>query len=357
MIIFSILGILIVLTILWDAFETVILPRRVSRRIRLARMFYRTLWRLWKKGKKLFKSASSNKDYLGYFGPLSLILLLEFWTISLIIGFALINFGLQDLQSNYKENNFITYFLSSGETFFPVGLIDGIPKQPLARFLSIIEAGTGLALLALVIGYLPVLYQGFSRREVNINLLDSHAGSPPNAMYLFEQHSDGNIIDELMPQLEGWEIWCAELLETHISYPVLVYYRSQHDNQSWIATLLMILDASAVILVSKNKTLHNYARSTFAIARHAAVDLTQTFFLTPHPPAQDRLPKEDFQKLRESLKKSGLPLKEDREAEQKLNYLRKLYEPLVYSLSEYFLMPITPFIAKTEVEETWRRTI
>lgn len=357
MILLSIFALAIIVIILWDAFETIILPRRVNRRIRLARIFYRSLWKLWKKGIKLFKSPSYTKNFLSFFGPLSLVLLLEFWTISLIMGFALLNFGLQDFQSKQGDMNFLSYLFASGETFFPVGLVDSIPHEPLARFICIIEAGTGLALLAMVIGYFPVLYQGFSRREVNINLLDSRAGSPPNALYFLQQYSEADIIEELKPQLERWEEWCAELLETHISYPVLAYYRSQHDNQSWIAALLMILDSSAIILASKNKILHTSAKSTFAIARHAAVDLTQAFFLIPHSPSPDRLPSEDYKELRNSLKNSDISLKNETESETKLNYLRKIYEPYIYSLSNYFLMPITPFILKTEIEEAWRRTV
>lgn len=350
MIFFSILGFFIIVIVLGDVFETIVLPRRVSRRIRLARLFYRALWKLWRRGPKLFE--------LGFFGPLSLILLLGFWTIALITGFAFFNFGLQDLQGSHgTEKNFLTYLDASGSTFFPVGIMNARPQQQLGRFVFIIEAGTGFALFALVIGYLPVIYEAFSRREVNINLLDSRAGSPPNALYLIERLSDGNIVEEIKPQLEKWEEWCAELLETHISYPVLAYYRSQHDNQSWVAALLLILDASALILASKNKVLHNYAKSTFAIARHSTIDLAQVFFLTPQSSQHDRLTKKDFKTISKSLKKFGLPLLEESEAEKKLTYLRTLYEPYIQALSSFFLMPITPFISKEEVEETWRRRV
>jgi hypothetical protein len=357
MIFFSLLGFVIILIILWDAFESIILPRRIARQFRLVRIFFRILWTFWRKIKKLIRSAD-RKEYLSYFGPISLILLLSFWAVSLVIGFALFNFGLQTpIQSPHEEKDFLTYLYASGGTFFPVGLIDIYPLEPLGRFFFIIEAGTGFAFLAIVIGYLPVLYQGFSRREVNINLLDSRAGSPPNALHFFQRLNGGNVVEELKPQLETWEVWSAELLETHISYPVLAYYRSQHDNQSWIATLLMILDASALVLVSRDKTLHYYAKATFAIARHAATDLTQTFSLTPHPTHQERLPKEDFKNVSASLKKLGFPLKDERAAEEKLKEIRALYEPYMQTLSDYFLMPITPFVSKKEIEEAWRRNV
>src|SRR5258706_3566567 len=355
---FAFLGIANILVVLVDAFETVILPRRVNRRLRLARIFYRTFWRLWRKEKKLFNAISSTMDYLGFFGPLSLIILISIWALALILGFALVNFGFQtDIFSPHGARDLVTYMYLSGGTFFPVGLADTYPLQVPGKILAIMESGIGFAFLAMVIGYLPVLYQAFSRREVNINLLDSHAGSPPSAIYLLQQLSKGSGAEELKPQLVNWEKWCAELLETHISYPVLAYYRSQHDDQSWVAALLMILDTSTLVLVSENHLLHNLAKSTFAIARHAAVDLTEVFWLTPHSPLLDRMPKQDLVNLMKLLKDSDFSLKEGVKAEEKLIYLRTLYEPYIQSLSSFFLMPITPFVSDGKVQEAWRKNI
>jgi hypothetical protein len=358
MIIFSLIGLIIILVILFDAFETIVLPRRVNRKIRFSRLFYRAFWKIWKKGKKFYKTFSETKSYLGVFGPLSLIILIGTWAVALIFGFAFINFGLQTaITSPHGTKDFITYLYLSGATFFPVGLADTYPLQYIGKLLAIIESGIGFAFLAVVIGYLPMLYQAFSRREVNINLLDSHAGSPPSALYLLEQLSKGDITAELRPQLEKWETWCAELLETQLSYPVLSYYRSQHDDQSWVAALTMILDTSALVLVSKNHYLHSYAKATFAIARHAAVDLTQAYYLNAYAPKADRLSKKDLLKLRKHLKDSGFLLKEETYAEEKLLFLRKLYEPYMKTLSDFFLMPITPFISDGEIQEAWRKNI
>lgn len=358
MIIFTIIGILIILAIFVDAFETIILPRRVNKRIRLSRLYYRGLWRLWKKGKKLFKNSNDTKAYLGVFGPLSLIILISLWAIALIFGFALINFGVQtDIQTPDGVKNFITYFVLSGGTFFPVGIYNTHSIQVQGELLSIIEAGVGFGFLAAVIGYLPVLYQAFSRREVNINLLDSRAGSPPSPVYFFQQLSKETVIDDLKTQLENWELWCAELLETHLSYPVLAYYRSQHDDQSWVAALSMILDTSALVMVSKDHQLHSRAKATFAIARHAAVDLTEAFYLSPQIPDRDRLPVNDLEKLRKIIKLPQLALREGRPAQEKLEFLRQLYEPQTQSLSDFFLMPTTPFIYTGMVQEAWKKEI
>lgn len=358
MIIFSLIGVAVIVIVLVDAFETIILPRRVNRRIRFSRLFYRIFWRIWKKGKKLYKSGNDTKAYLGVFGPLSLIILLSIWAIALIFGFALINFGVQtDIASPHGARDFITYLYLSGGTFFPVELVDTYTLQDPGKFLAIIEGGMGFGFLAIIIGYLPVLYQAFSKREVNINLLDSYAGSPPSALYFLQQFSKGNNIDELKPQLEKWEGWCAELLETHLSYPVLAYYRSQHDDQSWIAALTMILDTSTIILVSKNDSLHTYAKSTFAIARHAAVDLTQAYYLNPQNFPQDKLSKKDIFTLRKLLKESDFSIREGEKNEEKLLFLRNLYEPYIHALSDFFLMSITPLVTERKIEEAWRKNI
>ncbi len=358
MIFYAVLGFILIVVVLVDAFETIILPRRVSRRFRLARIFYKTFWKLWIKEKKLIKDPNKIKAYLGTFGPLSLIILIGIWAILLIFGFSLINYGLQiAIEDPTKTRGFLSYFLVSGGTFFPVELVDTYTLGVEGKLLAIIEGGVGFAFLAMVIGYLPVLYQAFSRREVNINLLDSHAGSPPNALYMLQQLSKNEITEELKSQLQKWELWCAELLETHLSYPVLAYYRSQHDDQSWVAALLMILDASTIVLASNNTKLHSFAKSTFAIARHASADLTQAFFLTPHGPHHERLSKQDLAQIRKLLANSDFSLKEGNKAEEKLLLLRKLYEPQMQALSDYFHMPITPFILQKDLVEAWRKDI
>jgi hypothetical protein len=192
---------------------------------------------------------------------------------------------------------------------------------------------------------------------VSINLLDSHAGSPPSAVYFLQHLAVGDADQELMPQLEKWEIWCAELLETHISYPVLAFYRSQHDDQSWVAALIMILDTAALVLVSEDSKLHANAKSTFAIARHAAIDLTIAFYLSPKPHTVNRMTNKDLITIRALLKKQHFPLRVGKKADEKLLYLRSLYEPYMQALSEFFLMPITPFIVDGEIVEAWRHNV
>src|SRR5439155_6213822 len=183
--------------------------------------------------------------------------------------------------SDGVPSTFITDLYVSGTNFFTLGLGDVIPLTWPARTLTVLQAGMGFAFLAIVIGYLPVIYQAFSRREVFISMLDARAGSPPTAIELLKRHAEGRTLDGLDGLLREWEHWSAELLESHLSYPVLAYFRSQHDNQSWLAALTTILDASSLIMAGLKGRSSSQAKLTFAMARHTVVDLCQVFNAEP----------------------------------------------------------------------------
>src|SRR5205823_12448414 len=143
-----------------------------------------------------------------------------------------------------------------------------------------------------------VLYGAFSQREVNISLLDARAGSPPSAGELLRRQGERQNAEALGQYLRDWETWSAQLMESHLSYPVLCYFRSQHNNQSWLAALTAVLDASALVMVGIDGASRRQAKLTFAMARHAVVDLAQIFNTPPREESVDRLPREDLDRLR-----------------------------------------------------------
>src|SRR5215213_8239698 len=242
------LAVALILVVLFDAFESIVLPRRVTRQWRLIRFFYRLTWVPLSALARRIRSSKRREAYLSLFGPMYLLMLLCVWALGLIAGFAILDWALSSpLNVSPGAVSFGTYLYMSGTTFFTLGLGDVTPKGSAGRVLAVVESGVGFGFLALVIGYLPVIYQGFSRRETNISLLDARAGSPPSGTELLRRH--GHNLDDLALLLREWERWSAEIMETHLSYPVLCYYRSQHDNQSWLAALATILDASAMLIV------------------------------------------------------------------------------------------------------------
>src|SRR5882724_2012687 len=350
-----IVGIWLVFLVLLDAFETVVLPRRVRRVFRLTKLFYRNTWRPWSRLAKKIKSLAIRESFLGYFGPLSLIFLLILWAFGLILAYGLLHWGSgEHVQLSGESVNFWTLLYLSGETFFTLGLGDVVPMTSSERALTVLEGGMGFAFLGLVVGYLPTIYSTFSRREVEISMLDARAGSPPTAAELLGRLGNCPTEDGLDPILRSWERWAAEVLESHISYPQLSFFRSQHSNQSWLGALTIILDTCALLMVEIDGVRNEQAELTFAMARHAVVDLAQVFRSSYNPHAPDRLPASELDRLRASLKKEQLRLREGPEAEQKLKELRLMYEPYAQAMARTLLIDLPPWIHAEKKKDNWQ---
>jgi hypothetical protein len=353
-------GCIIIAAVLLDAFETVVLPRRVTRQFKLTAWFYRRTWIPWRRIAAHIKTFSRQQNFLGYFGPLSLILLMGFWAANLILSFALLQFGIGGHEQLGTEPiTFGRILYHSGETFFTLGYGDIVPTTPGARWLSVLEAGMGFAFLGVVIGYLPVVYASFSRREIQISMLDARAGSPPTATELLVRlvgSSENRAIDQIVLDeiLRDWERWSAELLESHISYPALSFFRSQHSNESWLGALLIMLDVTSLI-VSGIEGIHpGQAKLTYAMARHAAVDLAQVVNARYDPSAPERLTDEEFTRLRGTLAAAGLKLRDTDEARQKLTKLRSMYEPYVHSTARNLMLNLPPWQHPEKTRDNWQ---
>jgi hypothetical protein len=348
-------GAVLLATVLWDAFETIILPRRVSGRIRLTKLFYRTTWIPWRATASLW-SGRKRDALLSFYGPLSLIMLLALWAVGSVISFGLLQWAAGSAMTVVGGGGapgFWSDVYMSGTTFFTLGLGDVVPRTALAKTLTVIEAGTGFAFLAAVIGYFPVIYQGFSRREVAISLLDARAGSPPSASELLWRHRRDPGTAALAELLREWERWAADVLESHLSYPPLAYFRSQHYNESWLAALTTILDASALIMVGLEGWCMRQAELTFAMARHAVVDLAQVFSTPPELPPE-RLTAAQLARLRQRLASGGITLRDRPDFEERLTELRRMYEPYVEALARYLALPLPPWVREVERPDNWQ---
>lgn len=350
-------GAAIFLIVLWDAFEAIILPRRVTRKFRLTRLFFKSTWHVWKFVMCLVPSRKKREALLGFYGPLSLLVLVGVWAVGLVLGFGLMQYGAGSaVVITGGQPSFETDIYLSGTTFFTLGLGDVVPHSGLSRALVVTEAGFGFGFLAAVIGYLPFIYGSFSKREVDISLLDSRAGTPPTAGELLRRHSYPHGQDALGELLKDWELWSAELMESHLSYPVLAYFRSQHDNQSWIASLTAILDTCALVMVGIEGACEKQAELTFAIARHAVVDLSQVFGTAPAQLPHDRLPAEELRRIRDALAQHGMKLLDGEDADRRLHELRRMYEPYIHALAAYLNQSLPPWIPQTKGKDNWQTT-
>jgi len=356
-------GVLCFVAVVLDAFQTIILPQRQKGQLRITRVFFILTWApLAALAPKIVNKRNREFLYAAY-GPLSLILLLVVWAVLLIFGFALMFFALgsplsDTLSGSGNWAKFRTDLYVSGTSLFTLGLGDVVPHSLLTRALIVLESGVGLGFVALVIGYLPVLYQAFSRREINIALLDSRAGSPPNAAELLRRHGFAGGQEALITLLAEWERWSAEILESHISYPILCYYRSQHDTQSWLAALVAILDTCSLLVAVVEGISSRQAQLTFVMARHALIDLANTFGVQEASDwenwnAFDRLPAADFYQLCDALGDVEMQLCGDPAAAERLHTMRALYEPYALSLGDYLKLPLPVWAGPKRDKDQW----
>ena len=359
-------GIACCLSVAVDAFQTIILPRRPTGRFRITNFFFAATWGAWTSMAQHTSNKRVREQFYSIYGPLSLLFLLLLWAGLLIVGFSLFFYALgspftdiMGVQTVRGLSRYRTDLYVSGTTLFTLGLGDVVPHSLSARTLIIVESGVGLGFVALVIGYLPVLYQAFSRREVSIALLDARAGSPPSAVELLRRHGFEGGEEALVLLLAEWERWSAEILESHISYPILCYYRSQHDNQSWLSALVAMLDTCALLISVIEGTPSRQAQLTFIMARHALVDLGHVFHLEEEVAklrqnGENRLLPGAFGQLCASLGDVHLRLCGDPASANRLHTIRVLYEPEAVALSNYLRMALPAWNPEVREKDQWR---
>lgn len=348
-IILGILGSLLLAIVIADAFQTVVVARRAHSLPRLTRVFYRLTWTPFAAVARRIKSGVRRENYLSVYGPLSLLLLLACWASGLIVGFAVLQWSI-GLQFDDSVSSFTNDLYFSASSFFTLGSRE--PFNPPSRYLMVLEAGFGFSFLGLVIGYLPVLYQAVSDRELRIALLDARAGSPPSAIELLLRR--GNDPAKLEQRLADWEEWALGLLQSHLSYPMLAYYRSQHPNQSWLGALTVVVDVSALAMLGTEGDLKRQAEFTFAAGRHALVHIASVFRARPHGHHVDRLSSEYFSRLCDAISADDTPLRSERISEPELRKLRATYEPYANALGAYLLMAIPHWVRSERMSENWR---
>ena len=358
-------GLLFCLGVVLDAFQTIILPRRPTGRFRITRLFYVVTWLPWAALARHTRNPKVREQLYSMYGPGSLLLLLVVWALLLRAGCGLLFFGLHTPFADTMADatalaRLRTDLYVSGTTLFTLGIGDVLPRSLAARALIVVESGTGLGFVALVIGYVPVLYGSFSRREVSVALLDARAGSPPTSTELLRRHAFPGGQEALVVLLIEWERWSAEILESHISYPILCYYRSQHDNQSWLSALTAVLDSCALLISVAPGVASRQAQLTFAMARHALVDLGHVFHLEKREAqwrargGPDRLPPADFDRVCDLMLEADLHLCGDPEAPARLHALRALYEPHAQALAYYLGMSLPTWIPDSRAKDQWK---
>jgi hypothetical protein len=343
------MGVLIWIGILWDAFATIVLPRTVAPMRRLSGRFYKWSWRLWAAIGQRLESPDFRLSFYSIFGPLSVMLLLILWAFLIILAFAMIYYGLgSEFHATLGTLDFGSLLYMSGSTFLTLGLGDIISPDPLGRFLMIVEAATGFIFLGLVITYMPLLDQAYSSREVGNLLLHSRAGSSPTAIRLLHRYSDSRHTEILRGNLRESERWMAEVLQSHLSHPVLTFYRAQRFGQSWLIALTIALDTCALLVVGTEGLVNEQARLTYRMGLRLLADLVHALALSVEPPARPRLSEADVPAIRAALTASGLGLTFGPPEATELVRLNDRYDIYIQALSTWLLIPLPPWIPPRE---------
>jgi hypothetical protein len=314
-------GIALLAVTLLDAFRTMVMPRAARGRFRLTRVLFLALWRPWSWLGVRQQSPQAREKVLSPAAPFALFALLLVWAALAIIAYALIMLSPPFHDGIHGARTFGDLLYVSGTSFTTVGFSGVIHATGWARILVVVEAATGLGLVAVVIAYLPVLYQSFNRREVGIMLLDARAGSPPSGPELLIRAKNRGAHTDLDRLFREWERWASDVLETHLSYPLLAFFRSPHDYTSWVTALGAVLDAATLSIAAIDHP-SDPAELLYATGTHAVEDLWRYFRIPDRVAVIER---SEFEEVLDKLEGFGVPLHDRELAWDRFSELRARY--------------------------------
>jgi ion channel len=316
-------GILVLVVTLLDVFSTLVMPRASRRRLRLTRLLFLVTWRPWRWVGVRMGTLERRERVLAVAAPMFFLVLLVSWAGLAVVGYALVLWSPAFVHGvhGHGAGGFGTALYFSGSSLFTIGFGD-VVATGLTRAVVIVEGATGLGLVAVVIAYLPVLYQAFNRREVGILFLDARAGSPPSGPELLRRTGGEGLASDLPELFREWERWSADILETHLSYPLLAFFRSPHDYTSWVTTLGAVLDAATLVMASVEDGPYEQAKTFYLTGVHAVEDLWRYFSGEERPSMIER---DEFHGVMEDLRTTGIALQDEDEAWEKFVRIRSRY--------------------------------
>jgi hypothetical protein len=323
------LGLGIVLSTLMSVVTALVLPRLGSSRIQ--RYVGLGMIQLFSRVSHRFETYEARDRFLALQAPLYLIVILATWLTALLIGFALM------LWPFMAHGGLVHALTVSGSSLFTLGF--AAQSGPAPRLIVFCAAAAGLTIVALQIAYLPVLYGAFNRREVLVTMLDSRAGSPAWGPELLARSELVDNVHNLGKLYESWEVWAADVAETHASYPVLLWFRSPHPYRSWVIALLAVLDAAALQLATQPLQAPSEARAFLRMGYMCLRDLGRVIGLSfdsdPKPEDPIQLTEENFQDALHHLSDVAWPMGRDA-ASAWIHFRgwRVNYESLAYRLGD-----------------------
>jgi len=335
-------GTLLLLVTFYDLFQSVVLPRPAVRTFRLGRIVVNPLWRIWRWVALRSTAVDRSEARLAAFGPIALIILFLIWAFALITGYALIIYGLRT-EFRPELADFADSFYVSASTLVPLAYGDFVPEVGFARALIIFESANGVAFAALAITLLFELYGSFRSREEAVVALDALAGAPASAVQLLETAAAHNMDGKLRETFEEWRKWAAMVLESHLAYPLLIYFRSSHDNEAWINSFGAVMDAATLILSSvDNDESSGSAKLMFTVGNHMVEDLA--WLLRFPPDTSPIIEREEYVAAIARLKAAGYRAMDGEEHWQKFAKYRGNYATVLNRIASTLSAPPAPWV-------------
>jgi ion channel len=332
-------GLILATLVGWDLFQTVVVPRPTPGHVRLSRYVVRGSWALTR---RLGRGASpSTRDNLfGLFGPGAAILLLAVWLGLLIIGFGLVLWALRDQTSPVLPDVPSAIYLAA-TSVLTIGYGDFVPTGAATRFLAVVAAAGGLGAVALVVTFLFSLYGSYQRRELSIVTLQAAAGAPPSAVALLETYARLDLTDRLDSLFREWEGWSSEVLDSHVAYPILGFFRSSHDNLSWISALGTVLDAATLVVTTIEGLPRGHAELARRVGSHLAEDLSNLGFGEGETAWLGR---DAFNAACDRLARAGYLIGDRTDAWGRFEAARLAYAPRLEMMANYWAVAATSWL-------------
>ena len=343
-------GIALVVLTLNDVFQAVIVPRAVGRSFRPSSYLWRSSWAIWPRiAWRMYPATESKReDFLAAFGPFTIIAMLALWVTLLIIGFGTIFWALRNDVAGITNYGASLYFAAT--TLITIGFGDIVPHGPWARLVAMITGASGLGVVSVTTAFLFAIFAAFQQREHFVVKIGAHAGSPPSGVGLLAIASYAQIPGELNTLMGEAQGWAAMVMETHLAYPALGYFRSSHDYESWIGTLGALLDA-AVLLMTTIDVQCGQSRIFYSIGRHAANDLAHHFMIDV-PDNVVGIERVEFDRACDRLERAGYTLFDRDASWERFGELRSTYAMHLNGLARKFEIPPVQWVGDRSLVAT-----
>lgn len=338
-------GLFLVFATLRAAIRTFVLPR--SARVWLTRwVFQATHWLFRARAQKV-SSYTRQDQVMAMFAPTALFVLPLAWITTVTLGYTAMFWAV-------GVTPLFDAFRLSGSSLLTLGFA---PAQgPFQTILSFSEATIGLALIALLIAYLPAIYAAFSRREAAVAMLEVRAGSPPSAITMLERAHRLNRLDQLGEVWSNWERWFTEIEESHTSLTALVFLRSPQADRSWITAAGTVLNtaslAASTLDIPREVRADLCIRSGYLALRRIADYFSIPYKSDPSPDDPISVSRVEFDQACDQLAQSGLPLKDDRDkAWRDFQGWRVNYDTVLIALAALTMAPYAPWVSDRSLRE------